>query len=117
MVVLRRSTMPWISKKFRADYLITGQRIVKKSDLLEVLKEEPKAYQIEFAMNHYMMKNKKNVRWSFFYAIHTYKMQKNFLFGTINEVKMYAIIFFYNFGFIKYNLLKQLFFFRPKKLV
>ena len=47
---------------FRADTIFSGERIVKKKDFLEVISTlKPSGYQIEIALNKFMMENRKKV--------------------------------------------------------
>ncbi len=63
MIILKRIHDPLGAKITRGDILVSGERILKKSDLLEVLKTNPRHFQIETAINLYMMNNKKIVYW------------------------------------------------------
>lgn len=63
MIILKRIHDPLGAKITRGDVLVSGERILKKSDLLEVLKTNPRHFQIETAINLYMMNNKKIVYW------------------------------------------------------
>jgi glycosyltransferase involved in cell wall biosynthesis len=63
MIILKRIHDPLVAKITRGDVLVSGERILKKSDLLEVLKTNPRHFQIETAINLYMMNNKKIVYW------------------------------------------------------
>src|SRR5271157_1148191 len=59
MIILKRIHDHFGAKITRGDILVSGERILKKSDLLEVLKMNPRHFQIETAINLYMMNNKK----------------------------------------------------------
>lgn len=63
MIILRRIHDHFGAKLTRADILISGERILKKSDLLEVFETNPRHFQIETAINLYMMNKKKIVYW------------------------------------------------------
>jgi glycosyltransferase involved in cell wall biosynthesis len=63
MIILKRVHDHLGAKLTRGDVLVSGERILKKSDLLEVLKTNPRHFQIETAINLYMMNNKKIVYW------------------------------------------------------
>ncbi len=48
---------------FRLYTIFSGQRILRTSDLEEVYKKMPRGFQIEAAINHYMINNHKKVYW------------------------------------------------------
>lgn len=115
MIILRRINAPFIIKLNRGDILLAGERILKKNDLEKVItKLKPKGYQIEFAINQYMMENHKNVYWMPSSALNTYPTHKQgFLKGIYKIIEMQIDIL----RFISlYNFFKQEFFFCRKKL-
>ncbi|OGJ49247.1 hypothetical protein A2229_02300 [Candidatus Peregrinibacteria bacterium RIFOXYA2_FULL_33_7] len=63
MLVLRRIKAPILVKIFRGDVLSTGERIVKKQYLQELLEKSSRGWQLESKINLYMYKNKKEVYW------------------------------------------------------
>jgi glycosyltransferase involved in cell wall biosynthesis len=77
MLVLRRVNQDTYAKLFRGDTLITGERIVRRSDLLDLYEQRPLyGYELEVALNQYMMDNHKNVRWLPISAISTVSTRK-----------------------------------------
>lgn len=64
MIMLKRTNAPFHLKSLRLNTLLSGERILKTSDLKEVLKKDCEGYEIEAAINNYMFKNKKKVFWS-----------------------------------------------------
>ena len=79
MVILRRVNAPLIIKLNRGDILLSGERILKKNDLNKILqdgKDKPTGFQLEFAINKYMMINHKNVCWMPSSALNTWPIQK-----------------------------------------
>lgn len=118
MVVLRRVNAPLIIKLNRGDVLLPGERILKKIDLQSILEDKvdkPSGFQLEYAINQYMMVNHKNVYWMPSSALNTYPMQKRgFLKG------LYAI-FSMQLNILSYiglkNFIFQELFFCRKKLV
>lgn len=63
MLILRRIKAPFLVKILRGDVLSTGERIVKKQYLQEVLEKSSIGWQLESKINLYMYKNKKRVYW------------------------------------------------------
>jgi len=64
MLILRRVKKDAVTRLLGGDLLISGERIVRRSDLLEVLTRDPvSGYQIEVAINQYMLDHDKTVRW------------------------------------------------------
>lgn len=77
MVVLRRINAPLLTKIVRGDILVSGERILKKTDMEHVLStQKPQHFQLEFAINRWMMLHRKNVYWMPSSASNTYKMEK-----------------------------------------
>ena len=93
MIILRRINSPWFVKWYRSDILLSGERLIKKTDLEQVMKLKMKRYQLEVAINRYMLRHKKAVRWMPWSAMNTYKVDKlGVLNGSKKEFKMYVEI-------------------------
>ncbi|WP_242929449.1 glycosyltransferase family 2 protein [Pontibacter vulgaris] len=93
MIILRRINSPWFVRWYRSDILLSGERLIKKTDLEQVMKQRMKRYQLEVAINRYMLKHKKIVRWMPWSAMNTYKVDKlGILDGSKKEFKMYVEI-------------------------
>ncbi len=118
MIILRRVNAPLIIKLNRGDILISGERILKKKDLQKILQDQnnkPSGFQLEFAINKYMMVNNKIVYWMPSSALNTYPICKiGFLKGLYKIFSMQTNILHY-IG-LKHFILQELFFCR-KKLV
>mgnify|MGYP001587011291 CR=1 FL=1 len=118
MVVLRRVNAPLFIKLVRGDVLLPGERILRKVDLQKILEDKldkPSGFQLEYAINQYMMVNHKNVYWMPSSALNTYPMQKRgFLKGLYAIISMQINILSY-IG-LKNFIFQELFFCR-KKLV
>lgn len=84
MLLLRRSNASREVKLSRSETVITGDRIVYKNDLQEILKTNPKGYQLETAINIYMMKHKKTVYW---FSCSTGNVMKREKFGRLKGLK------------------------------
>lgn len=114
MLILRRINAPWFVKFDRGDILLSGERIVKKKDLLKVFKQEVNRYQVELAINLYMQKHKRNVGWMPWSATNTYKSKKiGLVAGYKKEFEMFTDIVLYA-GFR--NIVKQISSFATKKV-
>lgn len=62
MMILRRINSPFGVKVPFYDVLLCGQRILRKDDLLKTLDlYQPHGYELEIALNQYMVENHKNV--------------------------------------------------------
>lgn len=63
MIILRRvddnTSLPWL----RQDIITSGQRILLRRDLENIFQNNISCYQLEVAINSYMVKNHKNVYW------------------------------------------------------
>ncbi|MBJ6119864.1 glycosyltransferase family 2 protein [Pontibacter sp. BT310] len=93
MIIMRRINSPWFVKWYRSDVLLSGERILQTADLKLVLRQRLKCYQLEVAINRYMLRHKKVVRWMPWSAINTYKVDKlGVLDGSRKEFNMYIDI-------------------------
>jgi hypothetical protein len=89
MLILRRRNDPLSSKIIRSDVTVTGERILRADDLKKVLALSPQNYQLEFAINYYMMAKKKRCYWMYHSGVSLPKVKKNGLLNGIkNEIKM-----------------------------
>lgn len=114
MLILRRVNAYFFVKWNRADTLFTGERILRKRDLEKVFEADVKGWQLESAINHYMLQHDKKVLWTPQSATNTHKPQKwGLLYGVRHELKTLAdMMFALGFG----NFLKQFFFFAKEEL-
>lgn len=114
MLILRRINAPWFVKFDRGDTLLSGERLVKKQDLVHILNQEVNHYQVELAINLYMQKHKRNVRWMPWSATNTYKAKKMGLVkGYQKEFKMFTDIVMY--AGLR-NIIKQITLFATKEV-
>lgn len=96
MLILRRINSPWFVKYYRSDILLSGERLIRKSDLKQILEQPIKGYLLEVAINRYMIRHRKIVRWMPWSAINTYKVEKWGVWGgSRREFRMYADIVYY----------------------
>lgn len=97
----------------RSELIFSGARILRKKTLKQILSAKISAYQLEIAINDYMIKNNKNVYWVQTKIKNIRKSRKyGFLNGLIGDLKMVGNVM--NFGLIKYFF--QILFFARKKL-
>ncbi|MBF8965346.1 glycosyltransferase family 2 protein [Pontibacter sp. FD36] len=93
MLILRRIRSPWFVRWYRSDILLSGERLLRRSDLEQVLAQPVARYQLEVAINRYMIKRGKRVRWMPWSAMNTYKVDKlGMLEGSRREFRMYVEI-------------------------
>lgn len=76
MIILRRSKDTTSLAWMRQDIVTSGQRILKRKDLENVFANYPSGYQLEWAVNTYMIKNKKKVYWMPFSIHNLWRHQK-----------------------------------------
>ena len=98
MVILRRKNSLPLIKMLRGDVLLSGERIIKKSHLQNILRSNVEGYQLELATNQYFMENSLlyKCKWSPSSAKNDYKHKKDrFLKGIVKDLKMYFNIINY----------------------
>jgi glycosyltransferase involved in cell wall biosynthesis len=96
MLILRRLNAEWFVKMNRADILLSGERILKTDDLRAILEKPVDGFQLEMAINEFMWKHHKTVRWVPWSATNTYKMDKRgAVEGFFKDFMMYADILQY----------------------
>ncbi len=114
MLILRRMNANFYVKMNRSDTLFTGERILRKSDLEKVLAADVRGWQLEAAINNYMLEHDKIAYWMPQSATNTQKTSKwGFFNGIRNNLKTHADMMFST-GFL--NFLKQYFFFAKEEL-
>jgi glycosyltransferase involved in cell wall biosynthesis len=102
----------FLVKLFRGDVIASGHRILKTADLRQVFSNrKPKNYQLEVAMNEYMMENKKKCFWLEGIGINPHKSEKTNLKGWVDDLIVILLLFRYLGVF---NWLKQYFLFCRK---
>lgn len=76
LIILRRlkdtTSLAWM----RQDIVTSGQRLLRRQDLKNVFANYPPGYQLEWAVNTYMIKNKKKVYWMPFSIHNLWRHQK-----------------------------------------
>ncbi len=89
MIVLRRIQSIASTKLLRGDVLFSGERILRTDDLAEVLDSNPSRYQLEIAINKYMLERDRLVYWMPSSAVNTLKVQKvGWIPGLVEEAGM-----------------------------
>lgn len=112
MVIFNRTTPRIITKLNRFDLIYSGERVMKKTDLTSAIQNATQ-FQLEIALNTYMMRNKKNIY--YFDASHTNlaKSKKlGFLDGVREDIKMFWQVC----SFDPWNYFAQTLFFCRNKL-
>ncbi|MCJ8164782.1 glycosyltransferase family 2 protein [Pontibacter sp. E15-1] len=93
MIILRRINSPWFVRWYRSDVLLSGERLLRKSDLEQAMLQPVQRYQLEVGINRYMLRHKKVVCWMPLSARNTYKVDKlGVLDGSRKEFRMYVEI-------------------------
>lgn len=114
MLILRRVKASIFLRLVRSDTLYSGERIIKKSYLEEILNNKVEGWRLEYAINDYMYKKRKKVQWAAHSGINTNKIRKwGLLKGLISEISMYVDILS-EAGFP--NLLRHILFFAKDKV-
>jgi glycosyltransferase involved in cell wall biosynthesis len=108
MVVFSRSTPRFITKLNRFDLIYTGERILKKNDLLTILKEGVSQFQLEIAINTFMMKHRKNI---FYFSASHINLPKSGKFGFVEGIVEDLKMFWQVCSFDPLNYFLQTFFF------
>jgi len=113
MIIFRRISNPWFSKIARVELLFSGERILRVTDLENIFKTHPRKYQLEIAINFYMMEHKKNVFWVPYSTRDNLKIHKRGLVkGLMQELTMFSDIFKFRGS---WPVLKSLFYFCRKE--
>ncbi|MDD3262610.1 MAG: glycosyltransferase [Candidatus Absconditabacteria bacterium] len=111
MGILRRIYAKRYIKLLYRELILSGQRMMRTADLLNIFKEKFDKYQLEVAINTYMYKNKKTTVRFPFSAENSFKTDKwGFWNGWRRDFFMYKDIIGYQ-GFFKF--LKHIFLFSP----
>lgn len=97
MVIFSRKTPRFITKLNRFDLIYSGERVLRKKDLFEIFKTRPSKFQLEIAINKYMIDNQKNV---FYFSSSNVNLPKASKFGRfsglIEDLKMFKQVFSYS---------------------
>jgi glycosyltransferase involved in cell wall biosynthesis len=91
MVILRRAQEAWNVRLINADAVLSGERILRRAHLLEVLAQDIRGYQLEVAINRYMLDRGLACYWVHSSALDYNKVVKWGVLGGIwREVQMNA---------------------------
>lgn len=115
MLILRRINAILPVKIYRADVLFSGERILRKSDLEAILNgSSVYGWQLESAINTWMLANQKNVLWIAHSGINMQKYEKwGVMTGLRLDLKTYTDMISAT-GFI--NIIRQILFFARLEL-
>jgi len=86
MIILPLVTELMKNDWFRVYVILSGQRILRVEDILNVFKNNLSGFQIEVAINQYMINNKKNVFWMPSSICNPSKYKKWGLFKGLNKM-------------------------------
>lgn len=96
MIIFKRIKELFYIKLLRWDILISGERVLKTNDLRQILRDKPHGYLLEYAINRYMMREKKKVFWVPSAGENIYKIYKyGFAKGFLHDVKIHIAIMRY----------------------
>lgn len=76
MLILRRANYSKFVTFLRHDILMSGERIMKTSDAINVFKKPPTGYQLEVAINFYFLQQNKKCYWQQTSLVNSYKITK-----------------------------------------
>ncbi|MEX1248337.1 MAG: glycosyltransferase family 2 protein [Anaerolineales bacterium] len=112
MVIFLRTAEPWWARLARGSDLFSGERIIRRNDLAKVLEgDNVHGYQLEVAVNQFMIDNKKQVVRMPLYCKSVLAAKKiGFLPGWRKELRMAGAIFKY-LGVARF--IRQMFWFPP----
>ena len=113
MVVFSRNTPRLMTKLNRFDLIYTGERILKKDELTRILNEGVSQFQLEIAINTYMMRNNKHI---YYFPVSHINLPKSGKFGLISGLVEDLKMFWQVCSFDPVNYFLQTFFFCRKKL-
>lgn len=96
MLIFKRKNEMWASKLIRGEVLFSGERVLKTGDLRSVFSKQPKKFQIEAAINVYMMDKHKTVYWVVSSGKSVPKIKKSGLVkGILRDIEMSRSIITY----------------------
>ena len=114
LILENRSGSTLAEKIHRKNIFLSGKRILKKSDLTEILASQPSGYQLETAINAYMISQKRTVSWIANSARNPRRVEKiGFFKGLESDLKTEASLIKFA-GFFGY--LQQMFLFCRQEL-
>lgn len=97
MLILRRVKKDPLTRLVRGDLTVTGERLVRRSDFLRVMENQRvEGFQLEVALNQYMLEKSKIVRWYPISSVGVISFRKMGLWaGLKKELGMFPSIFEY----------------------
>ncbi len=97
-LVLRRVGKDLLTRSLRGDVIITGERIVRRKLLIAAIqKGRVRGFQLEVALNQYMLENHKLVRWIPISSTGVISLKKM---GIAAGLRKEASMFFHIFGYL-----------------
>lgn len=114
MIIFNRVTPRLITKINRFDLIFSGERVLRKKDLLNIFENKPTKFQLEIAINKYMIDFHKKVFYFSASHINLPKAAKLGRFsGLVEDLKMFGQVFSYS----PRDYFLQALFFCRKKLI
>jgi glycosyltransferase involved in cell wall biosynthesis len=91
MIIMRRTRVPWYLRLCRIDTLLSGERLLRASDLRSILRKPVNGYQLEIAIDLYMYEDNRKVYWIPSTARNTFKYEKlASVRSLVKDMKMYG---------------------------
>ncbi|HBD01950.1 hypothetical protein A2187_00085 [Candidatus Collierbacteria bacterium RIFOXYA1_FULL_46_24] len=103
MLVYRTIADKWPQKLVRADLVLSGERLLRRQILTKILQQPLEKFQLEIAINHFMLSQHKKIVWMPFTGLGPHKVHKFGLSGIIPDLQMYLDLFRYR-GVVNYFL-------------
>jgi glycosyltransferase involved in cell wall biosynthesis len=115
MLILRRVNKDLLTRLVRGDITVSGERIVRRSDFLHMMENQSvQGFQLEVALNQYMLEHIKTVRWHPISSVGVISFRKmGFWAGLKKEIAMFPAIFEF-IGFRK--MISQILYFGRQRL-
>ncbi len=115
VIILReRGGNNWLDRIQRKEIIFSGNRVMKKTDIEEIMKLKPKGYRLEVVMNEYLMSRNKKVYWVDSKIRNVHKIQK---WGIVEGMKRSALMELDLFMFLgPINYFREILFFCQKKI-
>lgn len=89
MVIFRKKSASVLARIDRRDLVLSGDRLVKTSELRSALGPAVSGFQLEVAINDYMMRHRRDVFWVAWRAENTKKIEKySWAEGLLREIRM-----------------------------
>lgn len=85
LLILRRIRASWVVRLVRGDVLFSGERILRKRDLEQICSAPIRNWELEAAINAWMLERGKRVVWMPYSATNTHKHEKMGLWEALRD--------------------------------